>query len=434
MKGFEMKKKILALAALATIAGAAQADVTLYGLLDVGVASEAHSNGANGNDPFSVDPYDPVKASNSSAGRVTGMVTGGMSMSRFGIKGDEDLGGGTSAGFVLESAINPTNGALPNASLTTQGTSNTNVFSSINGQLFSRGAYAKIAQQGIGELQLGRTTNLGLDQIAVYDPLNGSGLYSPLGFSGTLGGGGGATEQARLNNSIKYQGEFSGVKVGYQHKFGVLNSSELTDDSTADIVTAGYTMDKLSIQGTYGNYKDSISCDTDENVGSAGYTCKMYNIKGSILTAKYALTDTLNIKVGGEHLVKSAPSDTGLTGVSGATYYGTAIANITGGTGGALTDYNKSYSKVYNGWWIGGDYKVTANTTLATGYYQFVTNYGDGTSYQMNVMSAYLDYNFSKMTDAYVGVSSTTFTNDNHTSGTTLLNNSIYGAGLRVRF
>jgi predicted porin len=52
----------------------------------------------------------------------------------------------------------------------------------------------------------------------------------------------------------------------------------------------------------------------------------------------------------------------------------------------------------------------------------------------MNVMSAYLDYNFSKMTDAYVGVSSTTFTNDNHTTGTTLLNNSIYGAGLRVKF
>lgn len=83
-----MKKSLIALAVLGSVAGVAQAqsNVTLYGIVDVAVGS--FENGAPG-----------TKS-------ITEMRSGGLSTSRWGVKGSEDLGGGLKAVFKLESAIN----------------------------------------------------------------------------------------------------------------------------------------------------------------------------------------------------------------------------------------------------------------------------------------------------------------------------------------
>lgn len=80
---------IKALAGLALLPALAQAQssVTLYGLLDVAVASQNLGNGS-----------------------VTGLQ-GGSFPSRFGVRGTEDLGGGLSATFQLESELNVDNGS-----------------------------------------------------------------------------------------------------------------------------------------------------------------------------------------------------------------------------------------------------------------------------------------------------------------------------------
>jgi predicted porin len=437
-----MKKKILALAALATIAGAAQADVTLYGLLDVGFASEAHSNGANGVFPFTLDSMDVNKVANGN-NRATALTTGGLSMSRFGIKGTEDIGGGLSAGFVLESAINPTTGSLASGvGSVASGKSTATGFSSIDGQLFSRAAYVKIAQQGIGELQLGRTTALGLDQVAKFDPLNAAGLYSPLGYSGTLGGGLGATENARLNNSIKYLGGMDQFNWGYQHKFGSTTSSEVTDFSTVDALTLGYSTSDWSVQGTYQNVRDGVAMATSEYTAYGSFTGNIANMNGYMLTGLYKATDTLTVKLGGEHFTVSAPTDTGLVGTGNngnLTYYGTTVSSIVGTTNSSsagISDFG-STNKVINMWWVGGEYKVAANATLAVGYYSLQQNYGAGTYFGEQIISSYLDYNFTKMTDAYVGFTANNFNGNkysNATANTYVLSNNTFGAGLRVRF
>ena len=94
-----MKKSLLALAVLGAFAGAAsaQSSVTLYGLIDMGVAriNEGTSNGVLNGAP---------------AKPGVNTVQQGAS-SRLGFRGVEDLGGGLKAGFWLEGAVANDTGA-----------------------------------------------------------------------------------------------------------------------------------------------------------------------------------------------------------------------------------------------------------------------------------------------------------------------------------
>jgi predicted porin len=109
-----MKKSLIALAVLAASGAAmAQSSVTLYGIADIWVGK--------------------VKGSSAQAG------SGGLATSRLGFKGSEDLGGGLSATFQFEQAINLGNGAT-------------------NAKTFDRQANMGLAG-GFGTLKLGRNWN-----------------------------------------------------------------------------------------------------------------------------------------------------------------------------------------------------------------------------------------------------------------------------------
>ncbi len=93
-----MKKSLLAVAAMTAFAGAAQAQssVTVYGILDVGyiggnVRGTSATSGA------------------SQKGTYSSIGSSAESTSRLGFKGVEDLGGGMSAFFTLETGLQPTN-------------------------------------------------------------------------------------------------------------------------------------------------------------------------------------------------------------------------------------------------------------------------------------------------------------------------------------
>ena len=88
-----MKKTLIALAAVA-VTGVASAQVTMYGIMDLGYGVESTESDAG------------VQAS-----KTTGMTSGKRSGSRWGIKGAEDLGGGLTASFQLENSITADTGA-----------------------------------------------------------------------------------------------------------------------------------------------------------------------------------------------------------------------------------------------------------------------------------------------------------------------------------
>ena len=163
-----MKKSIFALAVLGALVSMARADggsVEVYGVIDEGVAHIDHSASASPVFVFTLNSYNiPAQ----SQGGVTAVVSGAASMSRFGITGHEDLGGGASAFFKLESAINTSTGEIANNGQSVLNNANSlstiSGASSINGQFFSRSAYVGLSDATWGVVEFGRTTAFSLDQ------------------------------------------------------------------------------------------------------------------------------------------------------------------------------------------------------------------------------------------------------------------------------
>lgn len=118
-------------------AASAQSSLTVFGVVDSAVRS-THTNGA---------------------GSVTSLISGGYSSSRYGFRGQEDLGGGLSASFWLESFLNTDTGAVSPAG-------------------FQRRATLSLASREWGELRLGRDFTPTHSSWARFDPFNYVGLGS----------------------------------------------------------------------------------------------------------------------------------------------------------------------------------------------------------------------------------------------------------------
>jgi predicted porin len=141
-----MKKLLIASAALAMVAGTAQAQssVTVYGLVDIGyAASENATTAANGTTTT-------VKQKN------TGNGDGNLATSRLGFRGTEDLGGGMKANFQVEydlvDAGVGANGAASASKTLADGTASQNN----TGGFGSRYSWVGLEDAKLGQLRLGR--------------------------------------------------------------------------------------------------------------------------------------------------------------------------------------------------------------------------------------------------------------------------------------
>ncbi|GJJ03681.1 porin [Duganella rhizosphaerae] len=156
-----MKLILYALAVSGPLSAAAQtaSPVQVYGLLDAGVVAERGCSGECAR---------------------TRLDSGVASGSRLGVRGREDLGGGTAAVYTLEAGILNDSGA-----------------SDQNGRLFGRQAYVGL-DGPLGVVTLGRQYNLVYETLTdVADPFHG-------GMAGSAANLVGYTTQ-RYDNTIKYQ-------------------------------------------------------------------------------------------------------------------------------------------------------------------------------------------------------------------------------------
>lgn len=123
MRAWKMTAAALAVG-LAAGAAQAQSSVTLYGIVDTGIGYQSNS----------------ASLGATSGGKsVTKMINGIWAGSRFGLKGNEDLGGGLKAIFVLEEGFNSATGAQ-----------------AVSGLAFNRQAYVGLTQARFGTFALGR--------------------------------------------------------------------------------------------------------------------------------------------------------------------------------------------------------------------------------------------------------------------------------------
>lgn len=180
-----MQKKLIALAALALVSGAAmaQSNVTIYGSIDLGLLVQ----------------------NNSAAGVAeTQVYNGGISPSTWGFRGSEDLGGGLKANFNLESHFSADTGAG-------------------HPTLFRRQSNVGLSSASLGTLTLGNMYSPAVLAFAATDPRglreNFSGLYSWAYNSGALttGNNGNNDVGVFLQNAIAYSNTFGpvGLSAGY---------------------------------------------------------------------------------------------------------------------------------------------------------------------------------------------------------------------------
>lgn len=188
-----MKRSLLALSAMSTFAGVvqAQSSVTLYGVADAPVEFVNHLASA----PPTINPVTGAITQQPGGNRFAVGSGGGMSGSRWGLRGVEDLGAGTKALFVLESGFGLDTGTAQ------QG-----------GRVFGRQAYVGLQNDSVGKLTFGRQYTSMFDAFANFSPLSYATLYEPAILQ--LG------TNFREDNTVKYTGVFGGLTAEAHLSFG----------------------------------------------------------------------------------------------------------------------------------------------------------------------------------------------------------------------
>ncbi|MGF6478100.1 porin [Paraburkholderia sp. JPY419] len=153
----------------------AQSSVTLYGIVDTGIEYVSHAN-----------------AKGDSVVRMPSVT--GEFPSRWGLRGNEDLGGGYSAVFTLESGFNLRDGS-----------------SGQGGRLFGRQAFIGV-KSPYGTLAFGRQYTM------TYLAVQGADIIGPDIYG--MGSLDAYVPNARTDNSITYLGSYKGFTLGVGYSFG----------------------------------------------------------------------------------------------------------------------------------------------------------------------------------------------------------------------
>lgn len=255
------KKSLAAVAVLAAFAGSAYAaDVTMYGRVDLGLRYTNVDADRTG--------HDDVNTFEMASGNYTG--------SRFGVKGEEDLGNGMKVGFVLENGFSADDGSF--------GT---------DGKLFDRQASLHL-KGSFGEVAFGRmgimnstAGTFGIGQLSALETGWGS-----VGDQNLIWGAGFGS---RYDNMVTYATpEFAGAKVIAQYSFGKSHTPTPDDEDKTTQVEGKPTTDRYAGIGVTYNAN---------NLALRAIVDTINKKSGDVnLGAKYKdVDDTVRVTVGGSY-------------------------------------------------------------------------------------------------------------------------------------
>lgn len=300
-----MKSRFASAAALCFCTSAfAQSSITFFGVIDTGYAS--------------------IKSSG--AARVSGIVTGGSSTSRYGFRGVEDLGGGLTAGFWLESQVNSDTGA---------GTA------SGGGIDFTRRSTVSLSGR-LGEFRLGRDfapTYLNMISFDAWSQ-RGLGMIEYPGYSSA-----GVASFFRNSNGIAYflPSSLGGIYGSVQYAFPEQSSAEnsngiantalaATTKKTGSYAGArlGYASGPLNVSASYGAFIDAVRnisgmqyYASDYTIGNFGLSYDLGVVKPLVLFQRERIDGRENIPNFGLDtfaIGATAPVGTGQIRVSASKY------------------------------------------------------------------------------------------------------------------
>ncbi|SFM87873.1 porin [Variovorax sp. OV329] len=276
-------------------------------------------------------------------GRVQRLQSGGLSGSRLGFRGRENLGGGLDADFVLETGLNMDEGTYG------------------QNAIFGRQSYVGFGYEPFGRVMLGRqysslyrisdefSTFSNLSNGPSTSVIGGFGGYEPVrGSADSATGNGGP---ARLNNSARYESPtWGGFRFGVQGGFG-----EVVNDAGGN-----------RVYDAYARYAQ----------GPVAISAAMVDDRGGSVTPDAHRRSYI---------------------VGGAYSYGSLRLR-----GGYLqVDDRSPANQDGNGWWVGADYRL--GTSLVK--IQYVVNrpkYIDNA--RTEGLGVGYEYSLSKRTTLYTGL------------------------------
>ena len=345
-----MKKSLIALATSATFAVPvfAQSSVTLYGVVDEGFN---YTNNVGGKHDYELQ---------------SGYAQG----SRWGLKGAEDLGGGTKAIFQLENGFNLNNGRLGQGGL-----------------LFGRQAYVGVSNATFGTVTLGRQYDSVVDYLA---QTTANGNWAGYLFSHPFDNDN-TDNSFRVNNTVKYASpDFAGLQFGGTYSFS--NATGFANNRQFSL-GAQYANGGLLVAAAYlnadnpGQSSSGAITSTDAN-----FVAERLRIFGGGInytfgpaTVGFVYTNT-NIKNPSANAGYLSSTET--------------IQPITGPLAGGKLNTLK-----YQNFELNGKYQITPAFFVGAQYVYTLENYDATTgSVKPKIHSVGLmaDYNLSKRTDIYV--------------------------------
>jgi predicted porin len=366
-----MQKKIIALAiaGLASTGALAQTNVTVYGILDA---------------YYAYNSIDKVKGTTQDDSSHN-IGSGGLSGSRLGFRGTEDLGGGLKANFVLEYAVqNDVNGNLGSDY---PGNGTRQAFVGLEGKW--------------GKVAIGRLQSAAYDWDCTTAPLAGSGLDAKSKLPGqtllSCGGGG------RVNNAVAYNSpNFSGFTFAVNHARVTENQNGISapaaagvsaeNDANASMIGVGYNNGPLAINAVYTKLDNNVKPtgaafvvkDVTEWGVSGSYNFGMLKLFGAWQTADQTVKSTtlsrqsdndkwtvgVGVPVGAAGAVSVQYADASLDKCSGAQSAWPAGAPTFAGAPAAASAATNGLTNNCDSdaWTIAYTHNLSKRTTLYGGY------------------------------------------------------------------
>lgn len=344
-----MKKHLIAAAVAATFAVPAVAQVTVYGRLDTGYSTRTSESAAG------------VKSKGS------GIVYSANSTSRFGLMGNEDLGGGLKASFLIETQLgDDTNDNAQQQSVAPAG----------DEALGGRGMWVGLAGN-FGSVRVGLQNAFSKDYVAGFSSSGGTNVVG----DSTLGSGRAVTGVARgtLLDS-RYQGLSYSSPVFNGFTVKAMYVGDRQDASNADLSKRDLTGSEFAIEFKSGALSAAVSRGSYDVNGSA-FDPETFAATRADSTLKAEQTTTMGV----------ASYDLGMAKL----FYKYGKVEHKQDGGAANTDGQATYNVFGASVPLG---KVTAFVNVSTGDYETTTGtvkYDDGG------LQVGATYSLSKRTSLY---------------------------------
>jgi len=214
----------------------AQSSVTLYGLISTGLAYSTNQSGSH----------------------TYQTANGTYQGPRWGLRGTEDLGGGTSAIFTLENGFSILNGNSLN-----------------QGREFGRQSFVGLSNTNWGTLTLGRQYDSVVDFL---------GLNTAYNWNGTINDNDNTFNNIRVQNALKYTTQtFKGFKASALYGFS--NSATGFNNNRAFSLGASYTQGPLNWNVAYAEYDSPYSATNQTGAIDSDYSAAYLTFNRSALKA-----------------------------------------------------------------------------------------------------------------------------------------------------